>query len=323
MLDDCDQRYQLSLGLTKCAYSNKNTAKKSNNTSAGSGSLGSIWDGAVLDIELCLLAMEEDEVDDSGFPTFVNEGDDDEALICTGNDRIHTCIESSVRVVPMSALLDQKKEPTSFGKAKSSVEAIPIREVPLSRGMIGQDGAVRFRIDLKKALDSATMLNVEGGGDAGDGARGSSARFQIVKLRFCHADTGAILELRLPAESDTDKGGSNGEIEFCGISKPAVARNDASRYLLDDHHDDEEHDEPNEYDEEDGFVVNGSQDSEEEFDSHEEEEDDEEDGVCQICENGGDLIVCDGGDHEGGCGLAYHILCIGRSMIPPGEFKRH
>ena len=79
-------------------------------------------------------------MDDSGFPTFVNEGDDEEALICTGSDRIHTCIESSVRLVPMSALLDSKKEPT-FGGAKSSAEAIQIREVPLSRGMIGRDGA--------------------------------------------------------------------------------------------------------------------------------------------------------------------------------------
>ena len=51
--------------------------------------------------------------------------------------------------------------------------------------------------------------------------------------------------------------------------------------------------------------------------------DDEEDGECQICKNGGDLIVCDGGNHEGGCVLAYHIHCIDRSIIPPGEFKRH
>ena len=164
------------------------------------------------------------------------------------------------------------------------------------------------------------MLNVEASGSAG----GGSASFQIVKLRFCHADTGAILERRLPSESDTAKmmqgGGNDEDIEFCGTSKPAVASNDASCYLLDDH-DDEEHDEPNYY-EEDDFLVNGSQDSEEEFDSHE-EEDNEEDGECQICKNGGDLIVCDGGDHEGGCGLAYHIHCIGRSIIPPGEFKRH
>lgn len=82
--------------------------------------------------------MEEDEVDDSGFPTFVNEGDDDEALICTSNDRIHTCIESSVRVVPLSELDSEKKEKNVFGSLQSSREASSsskVQEVKISGGM--------------------------------------------------------------------------------------------------------------------------------------------------------------------------------------------
>lgn len=290
VLDDTDQRYQLSLGLTKCTYSNGSNSKKSNGNGHG-----------VLDIELCLLGMEEDEIDDSGFPTFVNEGSDDEALICTGNDRIHTCIESSVRVVPTSAL----EKTNVFSSAKSQV-----KEVTLSRGMIGRDGSVRFRIDLKKALDDALIDDKEEEANSG----GKDADYKVVKLRFRHVDTGAVLELRLPTKKDTDEKmgvDSDGEIEFCGTSKP-VARNDASRYLLDDY--EENHDEPNEY-EEDGFLVHGSQDSDEE-DCH---SNDDDDGECEVCHHGGDLIVCDGGDHEGGCGRMYHIDCIGRSIIPPGE----
>jgi len=189
--------------------------------------------------------------------------------------------------------------------------------VTLTRGMIGRDGGVRFRIDLKKALDGAASNGgIDGGGDGGDDLR-------IVKLRFRHADTGAVLELRLPSQSDTNgmrQGGENDEeIEFGGVAKPVASRNDASRYLLNDHDDDEdEHHEMNEY-EEDDFLVNGTQDSEEELNSHDEDEDDE-DGACKICGNGGDLIVCDGGDHEGGCGDAYHVHCIGRSMVPPGDW---
>lgn len=107
------------------------------------------------------------------------------------------------------------------------------------------------------------------------------------------------------------------------LSFAVLASHQPSRYLLDDHDDDPCHDddEPNEY-EDDGFLVDGSHDSdvEEVFDSH--DEDDNDDGECQICKNGGDLMVCDGGDHEGGCCNAYHIHCIGRNIVPPGEFKK-
>ena len=68
----------------------------------------------------------------------------------------------------------------------------------------------------------------------------------------------------------------------------------------------------NEY-EDDGFVVNGSQ-------SEDESSSDDDDGECQICKNGGDLIICDGGDEEGGCGDMYHLSCIGRSVVPPGDW---
>jgi hypothetical protein len=312
VLDDSDQQYQLSLGLTKCSYSNSN----SNTKYAAKANNGNDNDGiqyGVLDIELCLLAMEEDEVDDSGFPTFVNEGDDDEALICTGNDKIHTCIEAAARVISLSEIQNVDKDgelKILSGANEGNGSALPqVRELSLSRGMIGRgrDGSVRFRIDLNKALK-------EGGG-------GNSADLHVVKLRFVHVDTGAVLELRLPSKIATEgEGGDDGEIEFCGTSKRTAVMNDASRYLLDDHDEDEEDDddEPNEY-QEDGFVVHGTQDSSDnEFDDGEDEEDDDE-GECQICKNGGDLIVCAGRDN-GGCGHMYHLHCIGRSTIPPGEY---
>ena len=298
VLDDCDQRYQLSLGLTRCTYT------KNNHHQQGGSNPG------VLDVELCLLAMEEDEVDDSGFPTFINEGEDDEALICTSSDRIHSCVESSVRIVPKSALEEgvSGRNDNAFGRKE---EGHVVKEVTLSRGMIGQDGSVRFRIDLNKALDDAVIPGNEEGGDGNDDGAG----YHIVKLKFRHADTGAVLELRIPSQDDTDDADDDGEdeIEFCG-TKPAVARNDASRFLLNGH--DDEDNEPNEY-EDDGFLVN-SQDSDEEDEFHSDNEEDEH-GECEICKGHGDLIVCDGGDNEGGCGHSYHIHCIGRDVIPPGK----
>jgi len=304
VLDESDQRYQISLGLTKCTYLSNNkiqayAAAKSSNTNNNEGSS----QYGILDIELCLLTMEEDEVDDSGFPTFVNEGDDDEALICTSYDKIHSCVEAVVRVVSLLELGisggDDRKMP-AFGNNGDTNASPQVRELSLSRGMIGRDGSVRFRIDLTKAL--------EGSGDNDD--------LQVVKLRFSHADTGAVLELRVPFKNDvTNEMGDDGEIEYCGKKPSAAVKNDGSRFLLDDHDEDEDDDEPNEY-EDDGFVVNGSQSEDESSSS----DDDDDDGECQICKNGGDLIICDGEDEEGGCGDMYHLSCIGRSVVPPGDW---
>ncbi|KAL3775056.1 hypothetical protein ACHAW5_001190 [Stephanodiscus triporus] len=285
VLDDTDQRYQLSFGLTKCTYHpDRAKANLVVMTAASAGVAGGI-----LDIELCLLAMEEDEVDDSDFPIVINEGDDNEALICADRDnRWHTCIESSMRVVSHSwatLLSDEDKKEGSSVASGGPIEGssrLVVQEIPLSRGMLGRDGT-----------------------------------------------------LRLPSRSDIDEiiQECDEGLEFC-VKKPGGDRapkdkNGPSRYLLDDLDDEDEDDnnEPNQY-EEDSFLVHGSQnsDTEEEFDSVGEQNDDfisdnddeNDDDECQICKNGGELIVCDGGDHPGGCGRSYHVHCIDRTMIPPG-----
>ena len=262
VMDDCDQRYQLSLGLTKCVYSCTAWSK-------------------VIDLELCLIAMEEDEAE-TGFPIMITEGHDDEALICAGNDRVHTCIQSSALFIPSLEETEKKDEPDK------------LKEVALSRGMISRDGNVRFRIDVKKVLDNAI--------------KDQDQQLDMVKLRFSHLDTGAVLELRLPTH-DTKSGDTvDCNIDFGSDDTTMAVKNDSSRFLLDNDNDEEDQG-PNEY-EDDGFVVD---------DSNEESGDDEEEfDECEICHNGGDLLVCDGGDFEGGCGKAYHLDCINREAVPPG-----
>ena len=272
ILDDCDQRYQISLAFTKCVIS-----KGSN--------------GCIVDLELCLLGMEEDEIDDSGFPMLVTEGSDDEALICTSNDRIHTCIESCARVAP-ARVFEKYNNFSCF--TDQSLES-EVKEVPLSRGMIGADGSVRFRIDLGRELEN----------EANDDENPITDP-RLVKLIFCHVDTGAKLEVRIPSKIEDNASNadanSDEEAEFASTMKKRV-RNKASKFVIDAYEEEEEDDdEPNEYDM-DGFVVDDS---------------DDEDG-CHICKHGGDLIVCDSGDNEGGCGKSFHIDCINRSEVPPGE----
>ncbi|KAL3785859.1 hypothetical protein HJC23_008747 [Cyclotella cryptica] len=277
VLDECDQRYHISLAFTKC------TLLKGRN-------------GRIVDVELCLLGMEEDEIDDSGFPVLVTEGSDDEALICTSNDRVHTCIESSARIAPASAF--EKKK--SFSCFRDDANEDEIKEVPISRGMIGKDGSVRFRIDVGDVLESESR-----GSDDNAHARSSMKEPRLIKLKFCHVDTGVTLEFRIPSSDEVDEY-SDGEVEFGGKMKKE--RHDASRFIM-DADEEEDHEEPNEY-EVDGFVV-GSQETD--------EASDEEDG-CDICKHGGDLIVCDGGDNDGGCGKSFHLECIYRKKVPPGDW---
>ena len=41
---------------------------------------------------------------------------------------------------------------------------------------------------------------------------------------------------------------------------------------------------------------------------------------CDICNERGDLLVCDGGGKGGGCDKAFHLECIDRDEIPEGMF---
>lgn len=68
--------------------------------------------------------------------------------------------------------------------------------------------------------------------------------------------------------------------------------------------------------EDDGFIVFGDEESSEdesEKDSYEDKD------FCEVCNDGGNLLVCDGGQHMGGCGSAFHIDCIGKKEIPEGK----
>ncbi|KAK1736025.1 sulfate permease family inorganic anion transporter [Skeletonema marinoi] len=145
----------------------------------------------VVDVELCLIAMEEDEVESGGFPAIIIECSDDEALICVGSDRVHTCIQSRDPVVS------------------------------------GDDWTrwhVRFRIDVKKILDSAR-------------GEDRTQQMELVKLKFSHLDTSVVLELRLPIDD------MNGDSADCNIDFGVAESNDknhSSRFLLDDKDEEEE-----------------------------------------------------------------------------------
>ena len=61
--------------------------------------------------------------------------------------------------------------------------------------------------------------------------------------------------------------------------------------------------------ENDGFV---------EFDV--EDEDAMSQDECNLCGQGGELLICDGGDHSEGCRRSFHTTCLGLSAIPDGDW---
>jgi hypothetical protein len=42
--------------------------------------------------------------------------------------------------------------------------------------------------------------------------------------------------------------------------------------------------------------------------------------VCFQCEDGGELVVCDGGTLLDGCKRAFHVECVGRKTVPVGDW---
>eukprot|EP00521_Asterionellopsis_glacialis_P011611 CAMPEP_0195306720 /NCGR_PEP_ID=MMETSP0707-20130614/37345_1 /TAXON_ID=33640 /ORGANISM="Asterionellopsis glacialis, Strain CCMP134" /LENGTH=435 /DNA_ID=CAMNT_0040370945 /DNA_START=45 /DNA_END=1348 /DNA_ORIENTATION=- len=173
----------------------------------------------------------------------------------------------------------------------------PAVEIPLARLTMGS-GVVQFHVDEQILVDQKVQF-----------------------LSFRHEETGAQLELQIRPchggngekveSSSSSSSGSNARSWVDGV------RNRINLMDSDDNGSEVEYVDGegqsvdmNEF-EEDGFVVNEDEDGS--------VEDDDEDYCC-LCHDGGELIACDGGDHLDGCGRYFHISCIHRDEVPPGDW---
>jgi hypothetical protein len=132
-------------------------------------------------------------------------------------------------------------------------------------------------------------------------------------IRFVHETCGATYDISYSRSKQTawqqvDTARENDSL----VQEAARSRN--AVFL-----DDEDNDGPNEY-EDDGFLVMHEDEVEESASESEDDEGEESEDVCCICREHGELIICDGGNHLEGCGKSFHIHCVRRDQVPPGDW---
>ena len=236
-----------------------------------------------LSLTLALLHMEEDEVADSGDFPLVVEADSDQAhFIVSSTDTGH-----GINGLPIEVTL-------RTGVIGSTTTMV----VPLARRDLGSDGTVTFGLEIP-ALETLTL-------HATDTDTQAKSNITIV---FRHTATNVELQLQLPSP-ETASGTTLANMHSVRGSNDVInpTRSSGRRYLA--HHDESDEFDQSEDDleDDDGFIVGDAGEDENPAD------------ICQICLDGGDLIVCDGGNATPGCGMGFHLACIDRDVVPEGDW---
>ena len=134
----------------------------------------------------------------------------------------------------------------------------------------------------------------------------------IRALLFEHSETRSKLEIDLSGLQNRAGGSS-----VFPSNRPRVERMNRNRYYSDDEEEDDDDENQNEF-EEDGFLVGDDEASNVEGAFSDESID--EGDRCTICNDGGELMICDGGGKNPGCGKSFHAGCVNRSAIPDGDW---
>lgn len=241
ILDANDQRMQLALALRR----------------APTLSIDDQGRLSRLQVDVCLITMEEDEVED-GMPLVLDEeNDDDEHLICSADDRFQAT----------------HLEVTALGVDNHDKLPVERRELVAREG-----GVLSFELDMTaRHLSRATVLS------------------------FRHDETGAELQLQIG-----QKGPGAARDKPTAQVPQRTGRGESLEVDMSRHDDEEDEDDELDEFEDDGFVVG---DEDDDFDA------------CHVCGDGGELIVCDAGDHRAdSCGRSFHVHCIGREQVPDGDW---
>jgi hypothetical protein len=132
---------------------------------------------------------------------------------------------------------------------------------------------------------------------------------------FEHSETGTQLEVDFAQLQSLASGGTSRPPQFGDGTRPVErARADDFTGFVMGQNDYSDTDEDQDEFEEDGFVVANDVDGES---SDDEEEDDD---CCCLCHEDGEVMICDGGKENDGCKQLFHARCVGRDVVPDGDW---
>ena len=124
---------------------------------------------------------------------------------------------------------------------------------------------------------------------------------------FRHEETGAMCEIEINSNEN------------------AIETNDHSDNLMKTYEDDEmgyfrhrvESGGDRYESDDDSFIA---MDGEVDYEKGHAPEDSDEEYLCDICKEPGEVMVCEGGQPNIGCGKCFHIKCVNRKVIPEGDW---
>lgn len=243
VMDDQDQTMQLSLAL--CRVNNFTPVLR--------------WvEANSIEISLCLLTMEEDEVEDSGFPLLVGQ-QANRHLLAT-EERFHGEIYMLLR--------------------RRTTDAW--QELVMAKESLGVEGTVRFQV----TLDTTELR-------------------EATQFSFQHQETGLELQVSVAEINEAPAGPIGFLLKSDKEERPCANDSVSADGILGC-----EDDTILDRFEDDSFIVQSDGSTMEEI----------HDDVCCLCGNGGNMIVCDGGRNHAGCGCYFHVVCVKREIIPPGDW---
>ena len=285
VMDADDQRMRLCMALVVPTVSSVITTENHNNEYDDDNNNR---DGG-LQLNLCLLHMEEDEMDDNNTPWLISNSDDEHCI--TTDERF---LSSPVDVTTTRHHHHTHHESTTTQ--------------PIVRRFANTHGIIP--IQLPDPWNNHNNQNRN--------SLATPANRNNIDYYYCvrHEETTCEIHIRRIQESTfsttRDHHPRSSQVSSREIETNLV--NPATKsFFFDDDEDDMDHtdDESEQSHDHDSFIAPSDDD----------DDDDDDDDVCRICNDGGHMIVCDGGDiFPHGCGGMYHLACIQRSIVPPGDW---
>jgi len=162
-------------------------------------------------------------------------------------------------------------------------------QIPVTRRQLGSDGKVVFALDLEHEKHPLIFS-------------------------FNHKATGLQLVLRLSEDCILHLTNTitirDNNIRSANLKNDSDGEDESSNTCERDESDD------------DGLVIGGVDAGVYEEDDFIvfDEEDTKSHDECFTCGQGGELLICDGGDHSEGCRRGFHLVCVGLDAIPDGDW---